>query len=80
MVALGFLITDVLPSTALGKWDAEVPNRLVEYRQQDGNAESKLITTLSETLTIITDRDTLEIAASLYDAAQQKFLWCTRSE
>ena len=53
MVALGFLITDVLPSTALGKWDAEVPRQLVEYRQQQGNSESKLITTLSETLTIV---------------------------
>ena len=54
MVALGFLITDVLPSTALGKWDAEVPRQLVEYRRQQGNSGSKLITTLSETLTIIT--------------------------
>ena len=54
MVALGFLLTDVLPSTAFGKWDAAVPGRLVEYRQQEGISESKLITTLSETLTIIT--------------------------
>jgi membrane-associated phospholipid phosphatase len=54
MVALGLLLTDVLPSTALGKWDAEVPRQLVEYRQQEGISESKLITTLSETLTIIT--------------------------
>jgi membrane-associated phospholipid phosphatase len=54
MVALGFLLTDVLPSTALGKWDAEVPRGLVEHRQQEGISESKAITTLSETLTIIT--------------------------
>jgi membrane-associated phospholipid phosphatase len=54
MVGLGFLLTDVLPSTALGKWDAEVPTRLVEYRQQKGISESKIITTLSETLTITT--------------------------
>ena len=54
MVGLGFLLTDVLPSTAFGRWDAEVPARLVEYRQQDGVSESKIITTLSETLTIIT--------------------------
>ena len=54
MVGLGFLLTDVLPATALGKWDAEVPRRLVEYRQQEGISESKLISTLSETLTIIT--------------------------
>jgi membrane-associated phospholipid phosphatase len=54
MVALGFLLTDVLPSTAFGKWDAAVPGRLVQYRQQEGISESKLITTLSETLTIIT--------------------------
>jgi membrane-associated phospholipid phosphatase len=54
MVALGLLLTDVLPSTALGKWDADVPRRLVEYRQQEGISQSKIITTLSETLTIIT--------------------------
>ena len=54
MVGLGLLLTDVLPSTALGRWEAEVPRRLVEYRQQQGISESKLITTLSETLTIIT--------------------------
>ena len=54
MVALGLLLTDVLPSTALGKWDAEVPRQLVEYRRQEGISGSKLITTLSETLTIIT--------------------------
>ena len=54
MVGLGFLLTDVLPSTALGQWDAELPRRLVEYRQQEGISGSKLITTLSETLTIIT--------------------------
>jgi membrane-associated phospholipid phosphatase len=53
MVGLGWLLTDVLPATALGKWDAEVPRRLVEYRQQEGISESKLITTLSETTTII---------------------------
>ena len=53
MVALGLLLTDVLPSTALGRWDAEVPRRLVEYRQQEGISESKIITTLSETPTII---------------------------
>ncbi len=54
MVALGFLLTDVLPATALGKWDADVPRRLVEYRQQQGISESKIITTFSETPTIIT--------------------------
>jgi membrane-associated phospholipid phosphatase len=54
MVALGLFLTDVLPTTALGKWDAEVPRRLVEYRQQGGISESKIITTLSETATIIT--------------------------
>jgi membrane-associated phospholipid phosphatase len=53
MVGLGLLLTDVLPATALGKWDAEIPRRLVEYRQQEGISESKLITTLSETTTII---------------------------
>jgi undecaprenyl-diphosphatase len=53
MVGLGLLLTDVLPATALGKLDAEVPRRLVEYRQQEGISESKLITTLSETTTII---------------------------
>jgi len=52
MVALGYLITDVLPSTSIGQWDAEVPRQLVEYRQQDGVSESKIITMLSETATI----------------------------
>jgi membrane-associated phospholipid phosphatase len=52
MVGLGFLVTEVLPSTAIGKWDAEVPERLVEYRQQEGVSESKLITMLSATPTI----------------------------
>src|SRR6476619_2468741 len=53
IVTLRFPITHVLPSTALGKWYAEVPRQLVEYRKQQGNSESKLITTLSETLTIV---------------------------
>lgn len=50
---LGYLVTEVLPSTAIGKWDAEVPRRLIEYRQQEGVSESKLITSLSATPTII---------------------------
>ena len=53
MVGLGYLVTEVLPSTAIGKWDAEMPRRLVEYRQQEGVSESKLITSLSETPTIV---------------------------
>src|SRR5260370_42653491 len=53
VVGLGYLVTDVLPSTALGKWDADVPRRLVEYREQEGVSESKLITSLSETPTIV---------------------------
>jgi membrane-associated phospholipid phosphatase len=53
MVALGYLVTEVLPSTAIGKWDAEVPRRLVEYRQQEGVSESRIITMLSATPTII---------------------------
>ena len=53
MILLGFLVTDVLPSSAIGRWDADVPRRLVEYRQQDGISESKIITTLSATPTII---------------------------
>ena len=53
MVGLGHLVTEMLPSTAIGKWDAEVPRRLVEYRQQEGISESKLITSLSETPTIV---------------------------
>lgn len=52
-VGLGYLVTEVLPSTAIGKWDAEVPRRLVEHRQQEGVSESKLITSLSATPTII---------------------------
>ena len=53
MAALGYLVTDVLPTTVLGKWDGDIPNRLVEYRQQEGISESKLVTTLSATSTII---------------------------
>ena len=53
MVGLGYLVTEMLPSTAIGKWDAEVPSRLVQYRQQEGVSESKIITTLSATPTII---------------------------
>jgi membrane-associated phospholipid phosphatase len=53
VVGLGYLVTEVLPFTAIGKWDAEVPRRLMEYRQQEGVSESKLITSLSETPTIV---------------------------
>ena len=53
MVLLGYVVTDVLPSSAIGRWDADVPRRLVEYRQQDGISESKIITTLSATPTIV---------------------------
>lgn len=53
MVSLGYLVTDVLPSSAFGRWDAEIPRRLVEYRQQDGISESGFITTLSATPTIV---------------------------
>ncbi len=53
MVGLGYFVTGVLSSTAIGKWDVEVPSRLVAYRQQEGVSESKLITSLSETTTII---------------------------
>ena len=53
VVGLGYLVTEVLPSTAIGKWDADVPRRLVEYRQQEGVSESKLITMMSGTPTII---------------------------
>jgi membrane-associated phospholipid phosphatase len=53
MVAVGYLVTKVLPSTAVGKWDARVPATLVEYRQHDGVSESKFITTLSATPTIV---------------------------
>jgi hypothetical protein len=42
-----------LSSTAIGTWDAEVPRRLVGYRQQEGISESALITMLSATPTII---------------------------
>jgi membrane-associated phospholipid phosphatase len=53
MVLLGYLVTDVLPSSAIGRWDADVPRRLVEYRRQDGISESAIITTLSATPTIV---------------------------
>src|SRR6478735_7878806 len=53
MVSLGYLVTHVLPSTAIGRWDADVPRRLLEYRQADEVSESKIITTLSATPTIV---------------------------
>ncbi|WNG93742.1 phosphatase PAP2 family protein [Mycobacterium sp. ITM-2016-00318] len=53
MVAVGYLVTRVLPSTTVGKWDAGVPARLVEYRQLDEVSESQIITTLSATPTIV---------------------------
>jgi len=53
MVLVGHLVTHVLPATALGRWDADIPRRLVEYRQQDENSESKFVTMLSATPTII---------------------------
>jgi membrane-associated phospholipid phosphatase len=53
MVGLGYLVTDLLPSTSIGRWDADVPRRLVEYRQHEGVSESRIITTLSETPTIV---------------------------
>lgn len=53
MVATGYLVTKVLPSTAVGTWDASIPARLVEHRQNDGLSESKFITTLSATPTIV---------------------------
>ena len=53
MVAVGYLVTDVLPPTAFGRWDASIPARLVEYRQHDEVSESKIITTLSATPTIV---------------------------
>ena len=53
MVAVGYLITRVLPSTSVGSWDADVPRRLVEYRQQGGISESKFITMMSATPTIV---------------------------
>jgi undecaprenyl-diphosphatase len=53
MVLVGYLVTHVLPPTAIGKWDADIPRRLVEYRQQDENSESQFVTMLSATPTII---------------------------
>lgn len=53
MVALGYFATEVLPPTAVGKWDAEVPSRLVQYRRQAGVSESKIVTMLSATPTIV---------------------------
>ena len=53
MVFLGYVVTDLLPSTAIGRWDADVPRRLLEYRQHDAVSESKIITTLSATPTIV---------------------------
>ncbi len=53
MALLGYVVTDLLPSSAVGRWDADVPRRLLEYRQNDEVSESKIITTLSATPTIV---------------------------
>jgi undecaprenyl-diphosphatase len=53
MVGLGYLVTEVLPSTVILLFDADVSRLLVDYRHQDGFSESKLITSLSETPTIV---------------------------
>jgi undecaprenyl-diphosphatase len=53
MVLVGYLVTHVLPSSAFGKWDADIPRRLVEYRQQEEVSASKFVTMLSATPTII---------------------------
>lgn len=53
MVVLGHLVTDKLPSSAVGRWDTDIPRRLVAYRAQGGVEESKFITMLSATPTII---------------------------
>lgn len=53
MVALGYLLTHVLPPTAFGRWDAQIPARLVKHRQGQGFSESAVITTLSATPTIV---------------------------
>ncbi|HEX3285604.1 MAG TPA: phosphatase PAP2 family protein [Mycobacterium sp.] len=53
MVLLGYLVTHVWPSSAFGKWDADIPRRLVEYRRQDEVSESKFVTMLSATPTIV---------------------------
>jgi membrane-associated phospholipid phosphatase len=53
MVLLGYLVTELMPPTAIGRWDADVPRRLLEYRQHDEVSESKIITMLSATPTIV---------------------------
>ena len=53
MVLVGYLVTHVWPSSAFGKWDADIPRRLVEYRHQDEVSASKFVTMLSATPTII---------------------------
>ena len=57
MVLLGYVVTDLLPSTAIGRWDADVPRRLLEYRQHDEDSESKIITTLSSSVDKISPAD-----------------------
>src|SRR6202007_2840101 len=52
MVLVGYLVTDVWPSSAFGKWDADIPRRLLEYRQPNEVSETKFITMLSATPTI----------------------------
>jgi undecaprenyl-diphosphatase len=53
MITVGLLLTHVVPSTAIGRWDAQLPRDLVAHRQGGGVSESGFITTLSATPTII---------------------------
>jgi len=53
MVGLGYLLTQVLPSTGFGEWDAEVPRRLVGEREGGEVQESLILSTLSATPTIV---------------------------
>lgn len=53
MVGLGYLLTSVLPDSGFGRWDAELPRRLVGEREGGDVPESMIITTLSATPTII---------------------------
>lgn len=53
LIGLGQLLTNVLPPTAFGRWDADLPRQLIGQREGGDMPESQLITMLSATPTIV---------------------------
>lgn len=53
LVGFGLLVTEALPGTAVGRWDAGVPEALVDNREGGSVPESLIISTLASTPAIV---------------------------